>query len=290
MLYGSVFDFYFDETDLIAPSFTNSPYSTLNLSSDASAYWNSGNGKVQFGLDEDLGDFDKYGFGRTCWSNYWHNSVFAMNEPELFRSKFAMKVCPGGQYANCTQYDFSDMSKVPSIFLTVLYNNDEYNRSADSKGVQIEIKPQDYIALKKNPTTGKMEFYQLLIGDVQLAIKNNACPMDSKFGIGNLFHKVVDAVYIQKASADGNSTITQIALASNNLKEVTIAGQKLKNAVVWLGCISVALFLIGILICKSMSTKPGQDDFNKAPHATIGNGSSKHKASGEEYQDEEESD
>jgi hypothetical protein len=245
-------------------------------------YWSLANGRVKLN-DVIVGSKEVNGFGTTCFSNYWHNSVIAVMKPTDLKAQFAMAIC-GGVYTDCKQTPMS-LDKLPSLYLTLLNSTDTYDLSKDYEGYQIEIKPEDYV-YGTTGTDGTFTFVELLIGDLSKAVYSNACPGDSTLGIGNLFHikNNINYVHTQKLDAKSAPTLSfKIGVVSPTMTKVTVKGKAFKNLVVWLGLISVALFFFAILICKAMSPKLEKgDDFGKAPHATIGN------SEGEFAKDEEE--
>jgi hypothetical protein len=232
-------------------------------------YWGLGNGKVTMD-GQTLGGFEDFGFGNVCFSNYWHNSVIAVRDPAAFKRAFGYAACEDGVYANCHKAPVN-WDKVPDLTITFLDNNDTYDQSKDYKGYTITIPAKEYVFTTKNK--GKSDIFQtLLIGDLRLATRSNSCPMSSKLGIGNLFHmnRAVNYVQSEETSKEGVVTNTwKIGIVG--LTAVDIEGKKLKDAVVWVGVLTVVVFFIAIMILKSMSKPLEKVEDLGAPHATIGN-------------------
>ena len=114
-----------------------------------------------------------------------------------------------------------------------------------------------------------MVFKELMIGDMKKAISSGACPGDSKFGIGNLFHMYTNVNFVNKKVDGGDHGHTfQIDIATT--KEVTIAAKHIKHLVVWIGLGAVVAFFIAIMICKSQSKPLEVVENLEGPHATIG--------------------
>jgi hypothetical protein len=157
------------------------------------------------------------------------------------------------------------------LTITFLDSNDTYDQSKDYQGYTITIPGKDYVYTTKDKD-GNDIFQTLLIGNLNLATRSNSCPMTSKLGIGNLFHmnRAVNFVQSEHTDAKGNvSTTWKIGIVG--MTAATIEGRKLKDAVVWIGVLTVVAFFIAIMILKSFSKPLEKVEDLGAPHATIGN-------------------
>lgn len=239
------------------------------------AYWTLSTGKVQIASATrtvPLGDFDQWGWGRVCFSNYWHNSVFAVQDEAEFKRIWGQVACPLGYYGSCHKAVI-DFKKIPPLSVTFINTGDQdYERTKTHTGYKITIQPEDYILTTQNEK-GQHIFQELLIGDLNRAVNQNACPGDSKFGIGNLFYMKNRVNFIQSATPKTMEDIG-FRIAIQGMTKVEVKGHPVKNAVVWLGIIAVSLFFIAIMVCKSFSKPLEIVDIGDAPHATIGNGDS----------------
>jgi len=63
-------------------------------------FWTAANGRVTINSQSKKIELDSqtFGFGRTCFSNYWHNSVVAFNEAAEFKRQWGRAFCPNGVY------------------------------------------------------------------------------------------------------------------------------------------------------------------------------------------------
>jgi hypothetical protein len=236
------------------------------------SYWTLAAGKINIASKTrvvPIGDFDDWGWGKVCFSNYWHNSVFAVRDAGQFKKVWGKVACPLGYYASCHKAVI-DMTKIPPLSITLIDTGDlPYEQTKTQKGYTITVQPEDYILTTKN-AKGEHIFQELLIGDLNRAVNNSACPPDSKFGIGNLFYMHHNVNFVQSQVGDDHTDFT-FKIGIQDMVEVDIKGTPIQNAVVWLGILSVALFYIAIMVCKSFSKPLEEVDLSGAPHATIGN-------------------
>jgi hypothetical protein len=246
-----------------------------NIDQSVKGFWTIPNARVVMN-DERIGSFDDYGFGNTCMSNFWHNSIVAMRDPKQFKIKFANLACQG-KYAWCSDNSKFDITKAPTLKFELLDlpQGETFSRSKTYQSREYVIKPEDYIYRTKNHD-GELVFESLLIGSMYYAVKENACPESSKFGIGHLFYKNHQVNFVQKRDSK-NRLHQQIGFVG--LTSFAIKGSKLKNLVVILGLLSVFLFFVAILVCKSMS-KPLEVVSDEQLHGTIG---ITEKQEGDEY-------
>lgn len=233
-------------------------YQSFKNSEKVKGYWALDQGKVNINGHQ-LSTDDSYGV--TCMSNYFHNSIIAVNDPVNFKKVWGEAVCLDGDYAKCRTQPF-DPTKVPDLTVSI--------RTSGNAAYDVVIPVEDYVYYVKNKTTGLFDFKELLIGDLKNAINTGACPDSSTLALGNLFHLHNNVVFMQSAKTDAK---TKKVTYSNTISfaGMTAEGRTVKTFVVWIGLLSVLAFFIAIMVCKSFSKPLEEVTDMPAPHGTIGN-------------------